>query len=206
MVKKTTLRWTLCFFIISVLIIIGINNNAFVKIDGDISSFVISHRISWLTSISSISGVLFDPIWISLIIFLVGCSLWFLNKKSESLFLISISICAGALIFLLKHLFTRARPTIQFLAETGYSFPSGHALISVILFGCLIYFGLRIRDNSTRLAVLLVSIFGIILLGLTRIYLNVHWISDILGGYSIGATILLVWIYLDKIGLFRRLL
>jgi undecaprenyl-diphosphatase len=163
--------------------------------DSAVSSFVINHQNSYLTGFSVFLSVLFEPIYITLLIFIFGCFLWLRDNKRESLFLVSVSMSAGILIFLLKHLFIRARPEIQFLAETGYSFPSGHALISVVLFGSLIYFGFRIKNNFSQISILLISLLGILMLGLSRIYLNVHWFSDVLGGYFLGAFILFTGIW-----------
>jgi len=203
--KKTAMRLAIFFFIAFFLVAINLGDVGVIENDNFVSSYVINNQVSWLNSISSVLSVLFEPIYVTLFIFIFGCTLWFLGKRSESLFLVSISACVCVLIFSLKHFFVRARPEIQFLAETGYSFPSGHALISVVLFGSLIYFGFRVRKDLSQISILIVSLLGIIVLGMSRIYLNVHWFSDVLGGYFLGATILFTWICFYEFNIFQRL-
>ncbi len=203
--KNTALRFAIFFSIAFFLVAINLNDVDVIENDRLVSSLVIDNQVQWANSISSGLSVLFEPIYIVFFIFILGCFLWFRENRSESLFLVSVSACAGASIFLLKHFFVRARPDIQFLAETGYSFPSGHALISVVLFGSLIYFGFRVKKNWSQISILLVSLLGILALGMSRVYLNVHWFSDVLGGYFLGASILFVWICFYEFNIFQRL-
>lgn len=93
----------------------------------------------------------------------------------------------------LKSLYARARPAAAsaIAAATGYSFPSGHAMGSFIVFGSIAYIVMRQpyrwKWKSAWLALLVTLI---LLVGLSRIYLGVHWASDIAAGYSAGA----VWL------------
>jgi len=203
--KNNILIWAIFSFIAFFLVAINLNNVHVIALDSQISNFVISSQVSWLTSFCSILSVIFEPIYVVLFVLILSIILWTRKFRNESLFLVFVSIAAGALIFLLKLLFVRVRPSVQFLAETGYSFPSGHALISVVLFGSLIYFLLRIKSEWKRDCLVLFSYLGILALGLSRVYLNVHWFSDIFGGYFLGATILFVGVYLLKTNVFRKL-
>jgi undecaprenyl-diphosphatase len=90
-------------------------------------------------------------------------------------------------LFLLKHLFHRPRPTRQLVAAYGYSFPSGHAFSAVAVYGFLIYLTWKLANNGTlKLTIFTTSILLILLIGISRIYLNVHWLTDVLGGYAAG--------------------
>jgi undecaprenyl-diphosphatase len=102
---------------------------------------------------------------------------------------------AGAMLLdgLLKVLFARPRPESYFgyPEPTSYSFPSGHALFSICFFGGLaVLLVPRVRQRWLRLAVILGSALAIALIGLSRIYLGVHYPSDVLGGYAAGT----VWV------------
>ncbi len=86
---------------------------------------------------------------------------------------------------LLKRIFARPWP---FLA---HSFPSGHAMFAVIAYGLLAYFALSKLDNQvTRVVVVVGTVTLVLLIGLSRIYLGVHYVSDVVGGFAIGA----VWL------------
>jgi len=74
------------------------------------------------------------------------------------------------------------------MGVSGFSFPSGHATMAVALFGSIIRIaGQKGLSRFRHRAVLAASAFIILLIGFDRIYLNVHWISDVLGGYAAGS-------------------
>jgi membrane-associated phospholipid phosphatase len=91
-------------------------------------------------------------------------------------------------MFLLKHLFGRERPLIPLLEPArGLSFPSGHALMSMTFYGLLIYITWHSVKNI-RLKWSLISFLFllIIIIGFSRIYLRVHYTSDVLAGFAMG--------------------
>lgn len=108
-------------------------------------------------------------------------------------------IGAAGLNQLMKEFFKRVRPDeIDHLIEQGgYSFPSGHSMGSMILFGSLLFVIIRYINSRTKdwlvgKIVLGVAIMILILLiGLSRIYLGVHYPSDVIGGFSLGLSFLL---------------
>ncbi len=72
--------------------------------------------------------------------------------------------------------------------ETGYSFPSGHVTSTMVFLGLLTYFTwLSIKDHRVKLVAATIYVAMEALIGFSRVYLNVHWFSDILGGYLLGA-------------------
>lgn len=101
-----------------------------------------------------------------------------------------------------KILIGRPRPAADlvniFVAETGKSFPSGHAFFSVVVLGMMAYL-IIIHQTKHYLKVLTVAVFIVFILwiGASRIYLGVHWMSDVIGGYVIGALFLAleIWLY-----------
>jgi undecaprenyl-diphosphatase len=203
--KNSSLRWAIFFFIAFFFVAVNLNDVSVLQNDSNVGEYVIDHQISWLNSVCSVLSFMFEPIYVALFIFLLGLFLWIKKYRDEAIFFIFASSVSGALIYLLKHIFVRARPIVQFLAETGYSFPSGHALISVVLFGSLIYFSSKIKSVSVKICLISFSILGILILGLSRVYLNVHWFSDILGGYFLGSTILFFGIFLYQSNIFQKL-
>ncbi len=95
---------------------------------------------------------------------------------------------------ILKFIFRRERPTGYRLIEmSGYSFPSGHAMASLAFYGLLIYITKRLVKNKyLKILLITINIAIIILIGVSRIYLGVHYLSDVLTGYSISIIYLLI--------------
>ncbi len=93
-----------------------------------------------------------------------------------------------------KLIFHRVRPSnVAYYEETNFSFPSGHATTAMALFGLLCYFLLRnTHHKQDRYIYIAVTLLIILLVGFSRIYLGVHFLSDVLAGYLLGAT----WIIL----------
>jgi undecaprenyl-diphosphatase len=95
-----------------------------------------------------------------------------------------------ALDQLLKELFARPRPSFvdPLLLETGYSFPSGHAMMSLVTSGMLAYFAvLALQSWRARVAVIFGAALLALLIGFSRIYLGVHYFSDVVAGFAAGA-------------------
>ena len=118
--------------------------------------------------------------------------LWVARQTWLSIRVLAISLSSLVLMLLLKALFGRKRPLSPLLkAAKGLSFPSGHALMSVTFFGIMIYWILHagLPEWLTTLAVALVTIL-ILLIGFSRVYLRVHYASDVIAGFIIG----LIWL------------
>ena len=97
------------------------------------------------------------------------------------------TIGSTAFTFLSKMAFQRSRPIDILLMEHTYSFPSGHATISIALYGFLAYMAIRFSSRFVRQVRLLsLAILLCVLIGLSRIVLNEHYLSDVLGGFLVG--------------------
>ncbi len=106
--------------------------------------------------------------------------------------IVAVAGCA-ILNRLLKELFDRPRPSFDhpLLIETSYSFPSGHAMESLVMYGMLAYFAvLALRTWRARTAVVFGATLLVLLIGLSRMYLGVHYFSDVAAGYAAGG----VWL------------
>ena len=95
---------------------------------------------------------------------------------------------------ILKNIFARPRPEmIRLIDEAGFSFPSGHAMVTMVAYGYLIYVVHHyIQQKWLRYSLIAFLIFIIVSVGLSRIYLGVHYLTDVLAGYSISLFYLLV--------------
>jgi len=128
---------------------------------------------------------------LSYIIILVA-AIFLLGRYRRWLEIGALTIClsgGAALNLLLKHLFQRARPDMfRMVQESGYSFPSGHAMASVYFFGMAAFLIMRtVPTWRWRLVVATLAVFLIIAIGISRIYLGVHYPSDVVAGYAAGS-------------------
>jgi membrane-associated phospholipid phosphatase len=92
----------------------------------------------------------------------------------------------GFLNEFLKNTFQRVRPQLltPWITETGWSFPSGHAMGSLVVYGMLAYFiALLVTSRALRVCIVFVTISLVIAIGFSRIYLGVHYFSDVVAGY-----------------------
>lgn len=144
-----------------------------------------------------------NPLTISLITLSLCCLLYKQHYFTElGWLLINTAVIAGLLNPLLKLLFMRQRPTLTHLvSEHSYSFPSGHSAGSMLLYGTLIFLCPQfIKNSHWCLFFQLLLGCGILFIGISRIYVGVHFPSDVLGGFCLGlAWLLLTYpIYLKK--------
>lgn len=167
------------------------------QIDTEIMNFVATFRDAGITKIFIFFTYLGNwQIIIGLSIVAVVI-LGLLRKKREIIFLLAALISGEVIKELLKFLIHRPRPDISFslISENGYAFPSGHAVMSVIFYGAIVYFIYKLCKKTRQKIILLTGLATlIILIGLSRIYLGVHWASDIVGGWLIGLSILAFFI------------
>ena len=147
-------------------------------------------------------------------IFLIPANLilvaYFLFIKKHRWYSIKIPVVALSslvLMFSLKYLFRRSRPFTPLLEQArGYSFPSGHALISFTFYGLLIYLiWQNVKNIWFKWLCIIALALLVFVIGLSRVYLRVHYASDVIAGYCVGCMWLLLslWI-LAKIEKFSR--
>ncbi|MEG4575016.1 phosphatase PAP2 family protein [Microcoleus sp. N3A4] len=132
-----------------------------------------------------------EPNLLLVICLSLGIILLARNHRSEAA---TIALAGGGAIglnLLLKKLFARARPQLweRVVNVKFYSFPSGHAMISMVIYGLLGYF-LGSRYPKQRWLIYSLTVVLIAAIGLSRLYLGVHWPTDIIAGYTAG----LVWL------------
>ncbi len=130
------------------------------------------------------------------VIFLLTIALagyYFFHKDYIAFWLIVIAVAGGTLLsFALKEIFARERPSqiISLISVDSYSFPSGHSMMSAVIYLSLAALIARIQPTRRiKIYVLSLAVILTLLIGISRIYLGVHYPTDVLAGWSIG----LVW-------------
>ena len=119
-------------------------------------------------------------------------------KRWRSSLLLLFSMTGGVLfVALIKEILQRARPENALVKVSGYSFPSSHAATALLFSATLLYiFKDDIKNKAAQYIFILASILFALAVGFSRIYLNVHWFSDVIGGFSLG----IFWLTLVIIG------
>ena len=127
------------------------------------------------------------------VIVLVVLLVIFLERKNMWKLLITVGITVLT-NQLLKHIIRRVRPDhLRLIKEGGFSFPSGHSMISIALYGTLIYIAYKYIKNKVIKTIIIVLLTILILgIGISRVYLGVHYPSDVLGGYFLATSILIL--------------
>lgn len=159
-----------------------------------ISTFLISDFATPIAKfITNFGGAIFIIVLTALLVIAIK------NKK------IGLSIFTNLVIITvlnqsLKRILQRPRPTeYRIIQETGYSFPSGHSMISMAFYGYLIYLIYRyIKNKYIKWSLIVLLSILICLIGISRIYLGVHYTSDVLGGFLLSISYLVVYISLIK--------
>jgi membrane-associated phospholipid phosphatase len=121
---------------------------------------------------------------------------WFRHLQWFALKVLVISLTSTMLNQALKRVFERPRPETAMLEQSGLSFPSGHAMIGGSFYGLLIYIVWRTVPNPIwRWLLTIVLTLLLLLIGYSRIYLNVHYATDVLAGFSAGILWLLISVF-----------
>ena len=122
-------------------------------------------------------------------------TLIFIKNKKVGLCVASNLIITTLLNQLLKYIVQRPRPDgYRLIAESGYSFPSGHSMVSMAFYGLIIYLIWKMVKNK-KIKYISCGILGLLIpmIGFSRIYLGVHYASDVIGGFAISIVYLLLF-------------
>ena len=130
-----------------------------------------------------------------IMIIITVLSLPLLKNKKQTLFIAINLISSAAINTGLKMIFHRQRPLDMLINETGYSYPSGHSFVSIVFYGFIIYLIINSKIEKKKKYIItgLLSLL-ILTIGTSRIYLGVHYPSDVLGGFAGGLLYLLIFI------------
>lgn len=196
---KKNMEWVIfaLSIIIFIVLAIGVHYDKFQTFDAEIHDIISIVDFPLVDGFWLVITNLASPLFI--LVLLVVLLIIIRNKKyGILLFLNTINIFL--LNQILKYIFTRPRPfDLMLIEETGYSFPSGHTMMALAFYGFLIYVIWQL-NLSKRMKKLLTIILVILipLIGLSRIYLGVHYPSDILGGFMAALAYLIIFIKLVK--------
>jgi len=171
--------------------------------DRDILTFMRHHRTHHLTQAARVLAFLGSPpviAGLALISAVLGM-LW--HKVRGAAWTLPVAIIgAGLIIQGVKLLIKRPRPSFftPLLHESGYSFPSGHSLIAMVVYGLLGYFLLHLVKNAgARLLVRALTVLLVLAIGVSRVYVGVHYPTDVLAGWTAGVPWLITCLGLHEV-------
>ena len=197
-VRKTPLYLTLIGLIAAIFVAYFVTTERISAFDEAIIHTVQGQESTFWTIFARFCAFIGSTLPVIVISIVTMLFLFFVLKHREELILFVIVVGGSALLnVVLKGLFTRERPTIhRILEETGYSFPSGHAMAAFSLYGVIVFLLWKhIRPRWGRIILLIIGTLIIAMIGISRVYAGVHYPSDVLAGYLVSGSWLAFWIY-----------
>ncbi len=162
-------------------------------IDNEVYSFIYSSE-SFISTSIFFGATQIGEVWAMITLSLIVVTLLMLYKyKIEALFFALTMVMSGVTNPILKNIFDRERPTLLRLIDiSGFSFPSGHAMGATAFFGSLMFVAHRILKGKSKAFVISASALFIILISSSRVYLGVHYPTDIIAGIVGGVICILL--------------
>lgn len=176
-------------------------------IDNEVYNFIYSTE-SFITTSIMLGFTKIGEVWAMIALSLmVICYMKLKKYNIETLFFAITMILSGVLNPLLKNVFDRERPTLLRLIDiSGFSFPSGHAMGSTAFFGSLIYIIFRNADKSVKPYLIGICVICISMISSSRVYIGVHYPTDIIAGIIGGIICILLTqsMLKNKLFLFKK--
>lgn len=188
--QKTLLAIAVLFIILLLWVVVVYGSNSF---DQNIIDFIAPHITAERTRLMKFISFMANHIFLMPASFLLTAYFLFRKKRWMAIRTITVMLSSLLLMSLLKRLVQRQRPPDPLVEGiTNFSFPSGHAFMSVAFYGLLIWFAsVYISRSWLRRMVIFFLIFIITAIGFSRIYLRVHYATDVIAGICMG----IVWLY-----------
>ena len=191
--KKRTIMILLCaisFILITFLVVSG-NIAGF---DDAIYEFIYQNHNEGLDFFFTHFTHIGDTIPVVIIALVIVC---FLKSQKDRLHLVVALLTTVGVNQILKHVIARPRPPMErrLITQGGYSYPSGHSMVSLCVYGILLYFTVtKVKNKKLKVLLSVLLTIMILLIGISRIYVGVHYPSDVIGGYLLTIVILITTI------------
>ena len=171
------------------LLLVALLRSCFAGIDANVNKWAATIHKDAFTSAAKFIADGFGTTSLFALSLVIGVTLFLLKKRKNALLLVVAMTGNTVILGALKMFVYSPRPLNELVLETDNSFPSGHTTSTVVLFGSLTFFAWQIWKSTRTKAVSSILVATLALLvGFSRIYLNVHWLTDVLGGYFLGTS------------------
>ena len=193
--QKKNIKWVIVLICLSIFVYLmqAVWGSRVLPIDTSGYGFMSKHFISnsltpVMRLITQFGGTILMIVW-------ALASLVLIKNKRIAISVVSNLVLIALLNNILKLIVRRARPTgFRLIAETGYSFPSGHSMVSMAFYGYLIYLIYKnVRNKKLRWTLITCFSLLILIIGMSRIYLGVHYTSDVFAGFLFSLGYLVIY-------------
>ncbi len=195
MKRKKIIKWLTCFISLGLFVLLSvmIAYHKEFKIDTTVYNFMakfISDPLTFIVKVITNFGG-------AVVLILLAISSILVCKNKKNCYCICLNLALAKLFnIVIKMLIERPRPAVMHLViEKGYSFPSGHTMVSMAFYGFIIYL---IYQNISNKKLKLLAIVGLSILigaiGISRVYLGVHYITDVIGAWICTLSYLIIYI------------
>lgn len=170
------------------------------RIDDDITGWMVQGRSQPWTGLAHAVTFFGNTLTVTVICVVVIVGLLLRQHLSEAVLLGVGAVLGWALMVALKYLVGRSRPPVsdRLIHIGSYSFPSGHAMMSMVVYCLIAVIAHRVSPwvRAHRWIVVAAPLFSVAI-GVSRVYLGVHWMTDVLAGWAFGAlwVALCVWVF-----------
>ena len=174
-------------------------NDGLTLVDPSVATFIAGHRLTWLTPVMELVTWLGSSFFIIPFGVAAGGYLWRRRRSWRPLVMVAAAFLGAAGLYdIVKPAVGRARPGAALQVggpDVGNAFPSGHATQTISFYGMLVVVLISCYAPRPRWPFLLGAALVTLVVGASRLYLGVHWLTDVLGGYALG----LAWLSLVMI-------
>lgn len=168
-------------------------------LDSFVAQWLYAHRTDSLVTIFSAITLLGESLFLAPVSFFIAVGMYFYRPLRSFVVPFIVSVGGTAVsVAMLKLFFQRPRPggLLPTYIEHSFSFPSGHAAIAIAFYGFLFFMGMCLsRTKRMRMWCVIFGLMLILAIGFSRLYLDVHFLSDVWGGYVVGGGWLLLSIF-----------
>lgn len=195
---------------LTMFLFVTLSKSSFATFDENVSSWATSIQTEFFTPVAEAIDFAASTPALFAATLSVAAALFYKSYRRYSVLFMGSMLGNAIVVAAIKVNIQSVRPFDELPFERGFSFPSGHTTGSVVFWGLLLWFAWKhLRNPNVKVFTTLFSVFVMSVVGFDRIYLNVHWFSDVLGGYILGVLWLsisiLVFQYLEHSTIWSRI-
>jgi undecaprenyl-diphosphatase len=186
--QKQNRKTVVCVAFFVVFILFTIFKSSFQSIDGTVNLWSTTIHTDTATFLAKGLHYAFDTAITAVAAIAIAGILFIKGRKTQSLLLIAAVGGNALFVAAIKTITQVIRPENQLLQDASFAYPSGHCAGTIILVGLLTYYAWLKWGNSQRIKITSLAIFSLLVafVSFDRIYLNIHWLSDVIGGCLLG--------------------
>ena len=161
-------------------------------LDESCYGWFVDHRTGWLTVVAIVVTYLFSPAAAWVVALAFGAISWWRTRSLAALAVATATLGAALTVSTATKLLVRRirpPPDLQLVHVNGFSYPSGHTTGTLALTGIVAVFLCRGRSRPVRMLAALLVALATVAVALTRLYLGVHWLTDVVGGALLGGSV-----------------